>query len=392
MKQHSETLVPAAVLRLRTIAYLISCASLVGHAPARGQDASKALNIFQQLVRPAQNAAPTPALPAAPVSPGGLLGNALGGNTAGKGVASAGQAADLFSLLSQSTEQIDEAKELEIGRQLAAVLLGSKPLHPDMALQRYVNQLGRWISLQSTRPNLPWTFAVLDDNGFNAFAAPGGYVFVTKGMVDRVADESELAGILAHEIVHVAQRHHLAAMRKTARAGAITQLIGSQLNNNLGGALSSQLLALGRNLYAKGLDQEDEFEADRLGVALSASAGFDPYGLVAVLQQLRTATPDNPVFSLSLSTHPPAQVRMDQVEQAMGNRLDTLTGKPSITVAQRIDQLAAAEQRRNAATAAAAAAATMVPAPSSTSVRPAAKPVAKPAAKPAAAAPAKKQP
>ena len=157
MKQHSETLVPPAVLRLRTIAYLISCASLVGHAPARGQDASKALNIFQQLVRPAQNAAPTPALSAAPVSPGGLLGNALGGNTAGKGVASAGQAADLFSLLSQSTEQIDEAKELEIGRQLAAVLLGSKPLHPDMALQRYVNQLGRWISLQSSRaPESIW--------------------------------------------------------------------------------------------------------------------------------------------------------------------------------------------------------------------------------------------
>ena len=100
-------------------------------------------------------------------------------------------------------ENIDEAKEIEIGRQLAAVLLGSKPLHPDMALQRYVNRLGRWISLQSSRPQLPWTFAVLDDPGFNAFAAPGGYIFVTKGLVDRV-DEAELAGILAHEITHVA--------------------------------------------------------------------------------------------------------------------------------------------------------------------------------------------
>jgi len=362
-----------------------------GPAIAQSQDAAKALNIFQQLVRPGQNAVPVPVPPNQPASPAGLLGNALSGNTVGKGPANAGQVTDLFSLLSQSTEQIDEPKELEIGRQLAAVLLGSKPLHPDLALQRYVNQLGRWISLQSSRPELPWTFAVLDDNGFNAFAAPGGFVFVTKGLVDRVADESELAGILAHEITHVVQRHHLKAMRKTARAGALTQLIGSQLNNNLGGALSAQLLSLGRTLYAKGLDQEDEFEADRLGVALSASAGFDPYGLVAVLQQLRTATPDNPVFSLSISTHPPAQLRMDQVELAMGNRLDALTGKAAITVPQRMEQIAAEEQRRTAATAAATAAANAKPAPPAAKAAPAA---AKPAArtKPAAAAPAKKTP
>ncbi len=112
---------------------------------------------------------------------------------------------------------------------------------------------------------------MLDDNGFNAFAAPGGFVFVTKGLIERVADEAELAGILAHEISHVVQRHHLQAIRKNARAGIVTQLIGSQLNNNLGGALSAQLIGLGRNLYAKGLDQEDEYEADRLGVTLAAS-------------------------------------------------------------------------------------------------------------------------
>ena len=124
---------------------------------------------------------------------------------------------DLLQLLSQSQGHIDEAREIEIGRQLAAVLLGSKPLHSDMALQRYVNRLGRWISLQSSRPQLPWSFGVLDDPGFNAFAAPGGYIFVTKGLVDRV-DEAELAGILAHEITHVV-RHHLNALRTKARAG-----------------------------------------------------------------------------------------------------------------------------------------------------------------------------
>jgi predicted Zn-dependent protease len=232
---------------------------------------------------------------------------------------------------------------------LAAVLLGSKPLHPDMALQRYVNQLGRWISLQSSRPQLPWTFAVLDDPGFNAFAAPGGYVFVTKGLVDRAADEAELAGILAHEITHVTAKHHLQAIAKTARAGLLTQVIGSQLKGDLAGAVSAQFLSLGRDLYSRGLDQGDEFDADRSGVALAARAGFDPYGLVAVLQQLRSAAPDNPLFALSLSTHPPAQQRLDLLEQAMGNRLDSLAGQPAVTVAQRMERLAS---KRNATSAA----------------------------------------
>ncbi len=267
-------------------------------------------------------------------SPGGFLG-ALTGSTPAPAAASQGD--DLMSLLTRSVESIDEAQEIEIGRQLAAVLLGSKPLHPDARLQSYVNRLGRWISLQSERPNLPWTFVVLDDNGYNAFAAPGGYVFVTKGLVDRCADESELAGILAHEITHVTARHHLQAMRKTAQSGMFTQLLASQIRTNaVGNLVASQLLALGRNLYARGLDQSDEFEADRHGVALAARSGFDPYGLPAALQVLRAAAPGNPLFTLSLATHPPAEQRLDQLQQAMGNRLDGLGGARSVTVAQRL--------------------------------------------------------
>ena len=245
-------------------------------------------------------------------------------------------ASDLVSMLSQSLEDIDEAKEIDMGRQLSAILLGAKPMHPDMVLQRYVNRLGRWLSLQSARPNLPWTFAVLDDAGYNAFAAPGGYVFVTKGLIDQVADESELAGILAHEITHVVAKHHLKALKKSAQTGLLTQLVASQVGNKLPAGLSSQLIGLGRNLYSKGLDQSDELEADRHGVALATRAGFDPYGLVSALQQLRSATADNPLFALTLSTHPPAQVRLDQLEQSMGTRLDAFVGKPPVLLGQRL--------------------------------------------------------
>ena len=163
--------------------------------------------------------------------------------------------------------------------------------------------------------------------------------------MERVTDEAELAGILAHEITHVTSKHHLIALNKSAQAGLLTQAIGSQLKNNLGGLLSAQLLSLGRNLYTKGLDQQDEFDADRAGVALAARAGFDPYGLVAVIQQLRTASPDDALFALSLSTHPPAQRRLDQLEQAMGNRLDAYSGMPPVTVPQRLALLANASAR-----------------------------------------------
>lgn len=292
---------------------------------------------------------------------GGNAGGILDAVTGGGG---APQGDDLIGMLSRSVDSIDEPREIQIGRQLAAVLLGSKPLHPDMALQRYVNQLGRWLSLQSERPNLPWTFVVLDDPGYNAFAAPGGYVFVTKGLIDRCADEAELAGILAHEIIHVTAKHHLHAMRKTAQSGVLTQLLASQIKTNaVGNLVASQFLALGRNLYARGLDQTDEYDADRSGVALSTRAGFDPYGLVAVLQQLRTATPDNPMFTLALATHPPAQTRLDQLELSMGKNLDGFTGAAPITVAQRLSTRAPA---------AAAAPAAKAPAP------PAAAPARKP--------------
>jgi predicted Zn-dependent protease len=273
-----------------------------------------------------------------PIQIPGTGGGGSGGtmiNLAPSGGSGGANTGDLLQMLSQSMDQIDETREIEIGRQLAAVLLGAKPLHPDMGLQRYVNSLGRWISLQSERPQLPWTFGVLNDDGFNAFATPGGYIFVTKGLVERV-DEAELAGILAHEIIHVTGKHHLQALRAKARSGLATQLIASQLRNNLGGAISQQMLELGRNLYSSGLDQGDEFDADRQGVALAARAGFDPYGLPSVLQQLRTATPDNQLFTLTLATHPPAQQRLDQLEQSMGTRLDALSGKPSVSVAQRL--------------------------------------------------------
>lgn len=260
---------------------------------------------------------------AAPAAPG--LGLSLGGSQNAESV----DVGQTLQWLSQATQTIDEPKEQEIGRHLAAVLLGAKPLVKDRELQLYINRLGRWIALQSARPQLAWTFGVLDDAGYNAFAAPGGFVFVTRGLVERMRSESELAAVLAHEVSHVVQKHHLKALQTAAKAGLLGQLVSTQVAKNEHSGLQQQLLSLGREVYARGLDQSDELEADRLGVVLATASGFDPFGLPLVLQQLGTMRADDPAFTLLFSTHPAAGLRLSTVEQAMGSRFDDYPAVPA---------------------------------------------------------------
>ncbi len=123
----------------------------------------------------------------------------------------------------KAASDIGEPEEIQIGKDLAARLLGAAPLAKDENLQRYVNRVGRWLALQTERPDLPWQFGVLEAPQLNAFAVPGGTIFVTRGLVERMKSEAELAGVLAHEISHVLRKHHLKAIQKgaqTALAGA----------------------------------------------------------------------------------------------------------------------------------------------------------------------------
>src|SRR5687767_4646850 len=109
-----------------------------------------------------------------------------------------------------------QAEEIQIGRGVAETLLGARPLLDDAQLQRYVNTVGLWVARQSERPELPWHFAVNDSDHINAFAAPGGYIVVTKGMLRQLRNEAELAAVLGHEVAHVVQKHHIRALRKAA--------------------------------------------------------------------------------------------------------------------------------------------------------------------------------
>ncbi len=234
---------------------------------------------------------------------------------------------DLGSTLNKAFVPASDDDEAEIGKEAAAVLLGAAPLVDDAALQGYVNRVGRWVAMQSDRPELPWRFGVLDDADINAFAAPGGYVFITKGLLARLHSEAELAAVLGHEIAHVTEKHHLVAIRKQARTRLVGMAASFALEDQ--GHDSEQVAALvngAKTIYGKGLDRKDEYKADRLGVVLAARAGYDPYALPAVLQTLDRINPDASQLSLLFKTHPRPADRLQKLDAAMAGKLDQVTG------------------------------------------------------------------
>lgn len=226
------------------------------------------------------------------------------------------------SLVRSFSQEATPEKEQAMGDEAAALLLGAAPLVKNAALQRYVNQLGLWVALQAGDNDIAWRFGVIDTDSVNAFAAPAGYVFITRGLMARLNNESELAGILAHEIAHVLHGHYVNTMIKQDRVAALSGFANSALSSSGKGDLSP-LVNLSRGVYASGLDKSDEYQADRFGVVLAARAGYDPYGLPRVLQMYAT-TPDQGEFELLFSTHPSAAARLGELSSAMGSKLDGL--------------------------------------------------------------------
>jgi predicted Zn-dependent protease len=225
---------------------------------------------------------------------------------------------------------VDDKGEAEIGSGVAANLLGAAPLVQDEKLQAYVSRLGWWLALQTERADLAWRFGVLDSDNVNAFAAPGGYVFVTRGLLLRMRNEAELAGVLAHEMAHVLQRHHLNAIQKNARTGLMADLASLAAGSSEHAALADKAIGAGTELYARGLDKDDEFEADRMGVVIAARAGYDPYGLPAVLQTLEAANAQDSNLALMFKTHPAPQKRLELLDSLMAGAMDKYASQPVV--------------------------------------------------------------
>jgi predicted Zn-dependent protease len=217
----------------------------------------------------------------------------------------------------------DEAEEIAIGRQIAGNLLGASPLVKDAKLQKYVNRVGEWVASQSERPDLPWHFGVIQSDDVNAFAAPGGYIFVTLGLYRLLQNEADLAGVLGHEIGHVIRQHHL----KILQQSKLVDLGGKALSKEVGGSDKvQQVIGSGAEIVSRSLDKNAEFEADRIGVVLATRAGYDSFGLPGVLQQIGHFAKDEGSVALLFKTHPHPDDRLAQLDVAMADRFDRIKG------------------------------------------------------------------
>jgi predicted Zn-dependent protease len=236
---------------------------------------------------------------------------------------------DTVKNVGKAVKEIDEPEEIAIGRDVASRLLGAAPLVANPGLQRYVNHVGRWLAAQSERPDLPWQFGVLESPNVNAFAVPGGTIFITRGLLERMRNEAELAGVLGHEIVHVLRKHHLKAIQKGAKTSLAGDAMSAAIKDRAGPA-RDKLIAFSTEMYSRGLDKSDELEADRLGVVIAARAGYDAYGLPSVLQTLQAMNAQDSALALMFKTHPAPGERLDTLGEKMQPVLDTYSAQPQL--------------------------------------------------------------
>jgi predicted Zn-dependent protease len=208
--------------------------------------------------------------------------------------------------------EIDTAEEIAMGQSLAVRAFASfgRP-HPDEALQGYVAKVGRLVALQSERPSLPYSFAVVRSDEPNALALPGGYVFISTGLLRRLGSESELAGILGHEVCHVARKHGIEIVARDRRISSLVDF-GAALDEEV--AEYRQFIDLAyRKLTTEGYDHRYEWEADAAGAEYAFRAGYHPEGLLPFLEESRATG----VQMERYKTHPDPAVRLARAEAAL---------------------------------------------------------------------------
>jgi predicted Zn-dependent protease len=192
----------------------------------------------------------------------------------------------------EGKQKVDEftfsdAEEKQIGEQVSQKLRDRFGVYQNEAVTKYVSLVGSALAQSSTRPTLEWSFIVLDTDGVNAYAAPGGYIHITKGLLGLMKNESELAGVLGHEITHVTKKHTIEAIRRSKLTNEVTQAAG-------GGSLRNQIIARVAGLsYERIFDgsysRDDENESDKIGVQVANKVATCRTGLPIRCRRCRTA-------------------------------------------------------------------------------------------------------
>ena len=207
-------------------------------------------------------------------------------------------------------------QEIAIGEQQDVQVRKEMGVYSDRALQDYISGIGMRLAANSDRPNLPWHFTIVDTPAVNAFALPGGYIYITRGILPYLQDEAQLAGVLGHEIGHVTARH--AAQQYSRSVGAELGL--------LAGAIFvpqtrpfTELGESGVSVLMLKYSRDDEAQSDALGVKYAARTGWDPAGvpqMLTTLGRIEDAS-DNKGTPSWLQTHPLAADRVERVQSAV---------------------------------------------------------------------------
>ncbi|MGH7528944.1 MAG: M48 family metalloprotease [Gemmatimonadales bacterium] len=210
---------------------------------------------------------------------------------------------------------VSTAQEIEMGREYDKQVVATIGLYPDPGLQRYVQELGGRLAATSERQELPWTFRVVDDPTVNAFALPGGFIYVTRGIMGHLNSEAQLAGVLGHEIGHVTARHSASQISRQQLAGlglAIGSIASSTIERYAG--IASQALGV---LFLK-FSRDDENQADRLGLRYVQRTHYDPRQMPEVfrlLDRLSALQAGGGRLPEWLSTHPSPANRLERINQ-----------------------------------------------------------------------------
>jgi predicted Zn-dependent protease len=229
----------------------------------------------------------------------------------------AGRSGNAFFDSSQDPVFVPEAQEKLIGQQSVAAVSQQYKKNGDAQLQAYVSGVGKKLAAQSAKPGLAYSFTVLDDPMVNAFALPGGPIYVSTGILAKFKDEAELAAVLGHEISHIVKSHGIKRMQRQVIASVGLEYLMGLLNNDkakfaaafAGPATSLLFLRNGR---------EAELESDELGMQMAAKAGYDPSAMIGVQQMLMAAGGKaDPLFGDMLSSHPASEGRISQAQDLL---------------------------------------------------------------------------
>jgi hypothetical protein len=204
--------------------------------------------------------------------------------------------------------------DIKLGRQAAMQVDQQMPMVNDPVVQRWADQFGRQLASYTTMPNLPWQFRVTNSAQVNAFALPGGFVYINRGLIEKTDRESELAGVIGHEMAHVTLRHGTNQLSKAMLAQAPLAVLGGMGG---GGWAMSQVGGLGLSMAFLKFSRTDETQADIVGTQTMVKAGYDPQGMVTIFQKLQQlgAGRNSAEF---LSDHPNPGNRIKRIQQEIG--------------------------------------------------------------------------